>query len=144
MEVIINRKETDRTRVTITCRTLDYSVRRLKRYIEGYDQNIRGKCGDELVFTRMSDILYIESVDNRTFLYTADGVAELEHKLYELADILDEQDFIRCSRSLIVNVNQILKLRPEINRTIMATMRNGEVVHISRKYAKELKKQIGL
>lgn len=73
-----------------------------------------------------SDVLYFDSVDNRTFLYTNDDVMEIKQKLYELEDILSDKDFVRISKSQIVNINQIRSLKPELNRTILVTLFNGE------------------
>ena len=60
------------------------------------------------------DILYIEAVDSNVFLYTQSGVYETEKKLYELETLLSARDFIRCGKSLIVNIYHIRALRPEI------------------------------
>lgn len=61
-----------------------------------------------------------------SFLYTQEDVLEIRQKLYELEDYLSQKDFIRISKSIIVNTNQIRSLRPELNRTILATMCNGK------------------
>ena len=86
-----------------------------------------------------SEVLYFESVDNRTFLYTEDAVMEVRQRLYELEMILSEKDFIRISKSQIVNINKIRALRPELNRTLLATMCNGEQLRVSRKYVKAIR-----
>jgi DNA-binding LytR/AlgR family response regulator len=41
-------------------------------------------------------VYYIESVDNKTFLYLKDKVYESKQKLYELEEILAAGDFLRC------------------------------------------------
>lgn len=76
------------------------------------------------------------SVDNHTFLYTVDDVMEIDQRLYELENILSDKDFVRISKSQIVNINKIQSLKPELNRTILATMCNNEKLSISRKYVK--------
>ena len=92
----------------------------------------------------VAEVLYFESVDNRTFLYTESEVLEVKQRLYELEDVLSEKDFIRISKSQIVNVNKIHALRPELNRTIEATMCNGERLSISRKYAAAVRELLEL
>ena len=92
-----------------------------------------------MYFVNSSDVLYFESVDNRTFLYTEDAVMEVRQRLYELEMILSEKDFIRISKSQIVNINKIRALRPELNRTLLATMCNGEQLSVSRKYVKAIR-----
>ena len=58
--------------------------------------------------------------------------------------MLDGKTFFRCSKSVIVNLNKITKLKPEVTRNILATLTNGEVVVISRRNVKQLKALIGL
>lgn len=144
MEVQIHKCNTSIIKVTISCIEVNSSVERLKRYIEMFDEKLRGKYEKEIYYVNITDILYFETVDNRTFLYTESKVMEVEQKIYELVDMLDNNDFFKNSKSQIVNINKISKIRPEINRTIMATMCNGEIIHISRKYAKDFKNKIGI
>ena len=92
----------------------------------------------------VEEILYIESVDKKTFLYTNGHVLQTDKRLYELEEILDEKTFFRCSKSVIVNLNKITKLKPEVTRNILATLTNGEVVVISRRNVRSLRSLIGL
>lgn len=117
---------------------------RLKYHIELFDKKLQAKKDDEWRFVNLFDILYFESVDNRTFLYTKDDVMEIKRRLYELEIILSEKDFFRISKSQIININKVKSLRPEINRTILATMCNGEQLYISRKYAPAIRRLISI
>ena len=93
---------------------------------------------------QIDEILYIESVDKKTFLYTTGHVLQTEKRLYELEELLDEKAFFRASKSVIVNLNKITKLKPEVTRNILATLTNGEVIVISRRNVKALKELIGV
>ena len=126
-------------KVIIKCRQVNDEVLRLKYHIELFDRKIQAKRNNETYFIDSSDVLYFESVDNRTFLYTANDVMEVKLRLYELETFLSEKDFIRISKSQIVNINKIMALKPELNRTILATMCNGEQLYISRKYVKAIR-----
>lgn len=139
MDIQIVKHEKENLQVMIKCRELDDEVMRLKCHIELFDQRLQAKKENELYFVNSSDVLYFESVDNRTFLYTEDAVMEVRQRLYELEMILSEKDFIRISKSQIVNINKIRALRPELNRTLLATMRNGEQLSVSRKYVKAIR-----
>ena len=97
------------------------------------------RSDNKMFFVNSSDILYFDSVDNRTFLYTEDDVMEIKQRLYELEVSLSDKDFVRISKSQIVNINKIRSLKPELNRTILATMSNGEQLYISRKYVKVIR-----
>lgn len=130
--------------VIIKCRKIDDEVIRLKKHIELFDKKLQAKKENELYFVPSSDVLYFESVDNRTFLYTEDNVLEVRQRLYELELILSDKDFIRISKSQIVNINKIKTLKPELNRTILATMCNGEQLSISRKYVRAIRAMLSI
>ncbi len=130
--------------VIIQCRQMDSRVLRLKAHIEQFDNKLQAKKDDEYCFVNVADVFYFESVDNRTFLYTADSVLEVKQRLYELENILSDKDFIRISKSLIININKVEALRPELNRTIQVTMIGGERLHISRKYVPAVRKLLSV
>lgn len=131
-------------RVVIQCRQADDEVKRLKAHIELFDQKLQAKKDHEICFVHPSEVLYFEAVNNRTFLYTQEDVMEIRQRLYELEELLPDKDFIRISKSLIVNVNKIKSLKPELNRTILATMCNGEYLYISRKYVRSIKNLLSI
>ncbi len=130
--------------VEIHCNDVTDNVSRLKRHIENYGTGIKASKDGETVMLKLSAILYAESVDKKTFVYTESKVYETDKRLYELEEMLDKRDFFRCSKSVIVNIGKIEKLKPEITRNILATLSNGEVIVVSRRYATELKKLIGI
>ncbi len=125
--------------VIIECQKADEEVMRLKSHIELFENRIQAKLNDRSFLISPSEVLYFESVDDRTFLYTQENVYEIKHRLYELEKILSDKDFIRISKAQIVNIGKIKTLHPELNRTLSATLINGEVLSISRRYAKSLK-----
>ena len=128
------------TAVEIHCVTADEKTGKLKKYIEAYGMTLSGKSDDGATkVVRPNDILYIESVDNRTFIYTLDSVLETDKKLYELEAWLEPGDFYRCSKSCIISINKVEKLRPEISRNITAFITGGDAITISRRYVSGFK-----
>ncbi|WP_310603131.1 LytTR family DNA-binding domain-containing protein [Anaerosporobacter sp.] len=125
--------------IIIKCKQKDDEVIRLKTYIELFDKKLQAKKDNAFYFVNVSEVLYFESIDNRTFLYTKDDVMEIKQRLYELEIILSDKDFIRISKSQIANINKIRSLKPELNRTIIATMSNNEQLYISRKYVQAIR-----
>lgn len=144
MRVSIKKDIESGTAVEIHCREITPETERLERYIRRFDERIIGSSEGQAHTIALEQILYIEAVDKKTFLYTAEHVYETDKKLYELESLLDEKTFFRCSKSVIVNLNKITKLKPEVTRNILATLTNGEVVVISRRNVKQLKALIGL
>ena len=144
MRVTIKNDIESGTAVEIHCREVTSETERLERYIRRFDERIIATLNGQTHNVPVEEILYIESVDKKTFLYTTGTVLQTEKRLYELEELLDEKTFFRCSKSVIVNLNKITKLKPEVTRNILATLTNGEVVVISRRNVRSLKALIGL
>lgn len=101
-EIEIIEQMEDELKVLIQCRKADDEALRLKTHIELFDNKLYARRDNEYCFINASEVLYFETVDNRTFLYTQDDVLEIRQKLYELEDHLSKKDFIRISKSLFV------------------------------------------
>ncbi len=144
MDIQIIEHIKEKLQVVIKCRQIDDEIMRLKYHIEMFDKKLQAKKDNERCFVNLSDVMYFESVDNHTFLYTKDDVMEIKQRLYELEIILSDKDFIRISKSQIININKVKSLRPEINRTILATMCNGEQLFISRKYVPAIRSLLSI
>ena len=145
MRVEISKDQKDgSTFVEIHCREVTDEVSRLKRHIDSFRTGIAAPNDGDRYIVSPSDIMYIESIDKRTFIYTYGKVLDTDKRLYELEEILDQRDFFRCSKSVILNLNKVVKLKPEITRNILATLTNGDVVVVSRRYATRLKELLGI
>lgn len=95
----------------------------------------------------LSKIAYIETVDRRTFVYTENDCYESKLKLYEMDNILCNpcgSGFFRISKSCIVRLKYIRTLKADIERRVRITLENGEQLIVSRQYADELKKRLGV
>jgi DNA-binding LytR/AlgR family response regulator len=99
--------------------------------------------GSEIHRVAPTDVFYIETVDNKTFLYCEENVYEIKQKLYELEE-LKMKDFLRISKSTIVNLSKIKSLIPSMSGRLEAVLSNGERVVISRQYVSVLKKNLGM
>lgn len=128
----------------IHCREVTEEVSKLERYVKRYKSFLPATADGETVNVALDDVLYVESVDKRTYVYTENKVLMTDKRLYEFEDLLDKRDFFRCSKSTILNLEKVTKIKPEITRNILATLCNGETIIVSRRYATELKKLIGI
>lgn len=144
MDIQIIESNDETLKVIIKCRQVNDKVLRLKSHIELFDQKILAKGEDENFVIEANDVLYFEAFDDRTFLYTIDNVLEVKLRLYELEAFLSEKDFIRISKSHIVNINKISKLKPELNRTLLLTLCDGEQLSVSRNYVKQFKELLSI
>ena len=90
----------------------------------------------------VTDVYYVEGVDNAVFIYGRKKVYESKQKLYELESILKEKYFLRVSKSLIVNLMKVKAIKPALNGRYSAVLQSDEEIIISRKYVPELKRAL--
>lgn len=74
MDIQIVEHVKEALQVIIRCKQIDDEIMQLKSHIELFDKKLQAKKDNDLYFINSSDVLYFESVDNRTYLYTKDDV----------------------------------------------------------------------
>ena len=55
----------------------------------------------------LADILYINVYDHQSRIHTHHGVISARRGLDDLETAIDSQDFLRCHRSFLVNLNHV-------------------------------------
>lgn len=132
------------TEILIRCRKTDPELVKLISLLQVFDRKLTGIREGQTFLLEAADILYIDTADKKTFLYTAGEVYETPLRLYELEERLTTSDFFRASKSSIINFNGIRSLRPDFGGRMFATMVNGEQLVISRQYVPYVKQKLGL
>lgn len=123
----------------IRCHEITEEIKEIVTFVktrQGRLTGIQGECQFEVP---VSEVCYIEAVDNRVFLYTAKQVYETRQKLYELEELLREKYFLRVSKALLLNLMKVSAIKPALNGRFIAVLQSGEEIIISRKYVPELK-----
>ena len=143
IEIDIDNKYTD-VGVIITAPELTPDIERIVSLMRMMDMQIAVKRDDETILLDTTMILYIEAVERATFVYTENDVFESDFKLYEFEQQLPEKDFIRVSKQSILNLRKVKRLKADVNRKIRVTLLNGEQIIVSRMYADELRKRLGI
>lgn len=123
------RKEEDATRVIPGSQP----VQKLKVYLNG-----------DIHLIEPAEIYYFEYVEQKVFAYGKTKVYEIRSKLYELEKQLAKNEFIRVSKSCILNLNKIGSLAPSLGGRFEARLKNGEKIIISRQYVSSLKEALGI
>lgn len=72
------------TEISITCGRLTSEVERIIATLRILDQQIMVSKNDETYILDVAKIIYAESVDRKTFVYTKDDCFESKLKLYEI------------------------------------------------------------
>ena len=125
--------------VLIRCRAVTEEVREIAAFIKSRQGSLSATSDSKQYEIAVTDICYIESVEGKTFLYTAEGVYETAYRIYELEEMLRAKHFLRISKPMLVNLMKIRSIQPAFNGRFTAVLRSGEKIIISRNYVKALK-----
>jgi len=143
IEIDIDDKYPD-IEVGIRAPKMTQDIEKLISLMRMVNMQLAVRDNDEIILLDTGKILYFETVDRSTFVYTVDKTYEVDLKLYEVEQELIDQDFIRISKTGIINLRKIECLKAEINRKIRVRLVNGEQIIVSRRYADELRKRLGV
>lgn len=130
--------------IVIKCGMMDGRLESIIQHIRLHMFSVAGvKDGETKIFP-LGDIFYFDSTDERTFLYLENDVYECSLKLYELEEQLEKANFVRISKSCIVNIMKLDSVRPLLNSRYEAKLENGEKLIISRHYLPGFKQKFGI
>lgn len=132
------------TEIVVNCAALTPETESVIAALRIMDSQMTVIKDDESYIIDIAKIVYIESVDRRTFVYTESECYETKLKLYETEERLCGSGFLRISRSCLVHLRYIRSIKAEFDRKLRLTLENGEQMIVSRQYADELKKRLGV
>lgn len=115
-------------------------IEELLAYLNKRSRTILCKKDGEDVLVSPRDVIYLESVDGTTYVYTESDVLQAGLSLAGAEAEFAGSGFFRCSKSMVINVYHVERLKSEAGNRIDAQMTGGEHVIISRRYAKALRK----
>lgn len=145
MKIIIQTDDSvQETTLSIACREITPELERLIEALRLSDKKLSVRVNGEIRLIDLKSILYAETVERNSFIYTEVGVFESPLRLYELEAMLAEHNFIRANKSTLLNMNKIESLKSDIDRRIRVTLKNGYQLIITRAYAEEFKSKIGV
>lgn len=137
------RKITDKEKeqVIIECVHVTSEIEDIKAYASLKGRELSGITMEQLMVRfRLEDVYYFEALDEKVFAYTKEKVCQVKMRLYEVEERYKMYHFVRCSKSVILNLMLLESISPALNGRFFAHMKNGERLMISRQYASELKR----
>ena len=140
MKYTINHISTGENEVIVNYIDMNQEVERVINFIKGEQTKLIGWKDKEQKVIDIKTILYIETVDSKTFAYTEEDVLRLEYTLTQLENLLNDISFFRCSKSMIINIDKVDSLKSLPSNRIDARMVNGEHIMISRTYASDFRR----
>jgi len=145
MKVIIQKPNDDeKDSIIVRCRYVDPDLIALLNAAVSHKGKLVAHLNGNTHLLSPTDVYYIDTVDSKTFLYCENTVYDSKQKLYELEEFLEYHDFLRVSKSLIINLRKVKFLSPAFHGRLQAELKNGEKVVISRQYVPALKRTLGI
>ncbi|WP_100405569.1 LytR/AlgR family response regulator transcription factor [Bacillus solitudinis] len=105
---------------------------------------IIGRRGDMWIPLSIEEVIYIESHQKKTLIYTEDGCFTSKVPLKTLEQRLPDT-FIRIHRSFIVNISSIKQISRDMSSNLVVTLKgtDGATLVISQTYAQRVRKVLG-
>lgn len=102
-------KEFKETTLTITAPVLTEEIQGIIENASNskVPSKIMANKNNEIYFIKIEDIICFFSQDKYNYIRTKDGIYRLKYKLYEIEEVFNSKDFIRISKSCIININQV-------------------------------------
>jgi len=97
------------------------------------------KDGEKCHFIPLSEIHFIESLENYARLYFGDQKAMIKRSLNLLEEKLDATIFFRINRSQIINTQYIKEIHPYFNNKLQITLTTGEKLEVSSRQSVKFK-----
>lgn len=139
MKITLEQITEGKEEVVIKYSQMTGQIEDIVRYIERQGEKLVGMKDGQQFVIKPHSVVYLESVDGITYLYTENEVYKTGLTLMGAEAAYVEEGYFRCSKSMVINLYRIEKLKSMSGNRIDATMDNGEHVVISRRYAKELR-----
>ena len=111
---------------------------------EHQPQRVVIKLNNKIKIIPFTDIIYIEAAEDYVMIHTAEG-RFMKHKTMAFFEqTLDKDRFVRCHRSYIVDVQQIVRLEAYEKDSQIAILRSGAKVPVSKTGYMRLKTILGV
>lgn len=133
----------EETKVNIECKEMDDSIKSIVDFIKGQDTRfLLGRDGDMQHILKPADIHYFHTKNDTVAAVTAKGEFRLKEKLYELEEILPPSQFIRLSKSVIANLEELSRFEASFNGTLCVYFKSGAKEYVSRNYVHAIKESL--
>lgn len=145
MKIRIEQTSVEENEVILRCAQLDDEMLRVLSILRsGMQKLLVWNEQREMLPLSVSKVVYCETVEEKTFVYTHDGIYQTALSLAELEDRWGDLGLFRAGKSSVVNLHEIQKLKNCGSGRIEALLTTGEKMIISRRYAPMLRERLGL
>ncbi len=111
MNIDIRQIDSGEESIVIRYKEPSGQIKKILEILNGDTKKLTGRKDDRRVVIDPESILYIESVDDKTFAYTDKDVLRMDASLQGILAEIDDISFFRCSKSMIINVDKVKVLK---------------------------------
>ncbi|MEX2299836.1 MAG: response regulator [Bryobacterales bacterium] len=123
---------------------LDAALRKVRPPAQPRMEQVFVRDGERCWIVRLQDIFLLESDGNYTRLYFGKQRPLIPRSLTALEQRLDPTAFFRAGRKHIVNLQWIEKVEEGVAGNLVATLRGGQTVEMSRRQSARLREVLEL
>ena len=130
--------------IILTDKMTDDIDRIFKMLSDEKSQIIAGIKNDKVEVLEPNDIIRVYANSKKVFAVTDKGEYMLRLRLYEAEERLSLNQFVRISKSEIINLKKVNNFDLNFAGTICVRFFNNEVTYVSRRYVSEIKRVLGV
>lgn len=108
------------------------------------DETIIGYLEESMVILKVKNIASFATLGNYVMANTDEGSFRIKEKLYYLEERFGTYNFVRISKSALVNLHHIKSIDLHFSGSLIAKLDNGTDEIISRRYVSKVKEAIGI
>jgi two-component system, LytTR family, response regulator len=112
--------------------------------IPAQSQRIVVKNGSKIKIIPIQEVHYLEAADDYVKIYTQEGHFLKSNTMGHFEQVLDAQQFVRCHRSFMANVQHIVRIDPYEKDGHIAILKSGAKVPVSKTGYPRLRQVLGL
>jgi len=116
---------------------MDQETEHIIKLIDSYNKTLTGRNEEEIKLINPNEIYYCEIVERKCFAYLKETVWQLDASLQMILNQFGELGFVRISKSMIVNIYKIDRLKSDISMRVNILLANKETVILNRTYKNE-------
>lgn len=82
----------------------------------------------------VDEVIYVEAFGKEIEIHAQQGTYYALDRMYQLEELLDPQEFLRVSKSVIISKKHVKKIRASLSMKYVLTLSNGTLVDVTRSY----------
>lgn len=129
--------------IIINAPAMTEEIQNIVQYISnvnGIPNKILANKNDEIYFIDLNKVICFFSKDKNNYVRIREGIYKIKYKLYELEENLSSKEFIRISKSCIINMNQVKCFDTSVLGTILVKMEDNSSEIVSKRNIPQIMK----